>query len=197
MAVTVNQALPPPVLSFTTIFTTQTPNVGAGNNNNGTGLEVGVKFRSVSNGYITGIRFYKVFGMSGVHVGELYNILGTRLGAATFTVESSTGWQTIQFATPIPVTAGTTYVAAVFSYDETYVGTPYYFNSAVVNSPLTALAQGFDGNNGVYKYGASPVYPDQYAGNSPNYWVDAVFSLTNPGTIPTRSNHRIYFKMRP
>jgi hypothetical protein len=46
-----------------------------------------------------------------------------------------------------------------------------------VNSPLTALANGTDGPNGLYRYGAS-AFPTNSFGAA-NYWVDVVFV---PGT---------------
>ena len=51
--------------------------------------------------------------------------------------------------------------------------TPGYFSSsAYVNQPLTALKNGTDGPNGIYKYGGG--FPDQNP-NGANYWVDVLF----------------------
>jgi len=155
-----------------------------------------VKFRSTVSGYITGVSFFKTPGNSGTHIGELYNSAGTRLAQAVFANESIRGWQTVQFTTPIPIAANTTYIAAYFSPLEFYTATNFYFVNPAVNSPLTALADGFDGPNGVYNYNSSPIFPNT-GGNQANYWIDVIFSYTNPGTIPTRTNHRIYFKARP
>lgn len=38
--------------------------------------------------------------------------LNTRLATATFADESTEGWQDVTFSTPVPATAGTTYVAS-------------------------------------------------------------------------------------
>jgi len=162
------------------IFTTQTPS--AGTSNDGQALELGVKFRSSSNGQITGVRFYKSAGNTGTHIGELYSSTGTRLAQATFTNETASGWQTVTFSSPVNITANTTYVAAYFSASGNYNGTANFFTTALVNSPLTALADGTDGNNGMYKYTATAAFPTSYAGNKPNYWVDVVF--TNGSTAP-------------
>jgi hypothetical protein len=43
----------------------------------------------------------------------------------------------------------------------------------VTAGPLTALANGTDGANGVYKYGTGGGFPT--AGASANYWVDVIF----------------------
>jgi hypothetical protein len=53
-----------------------------------TSVEVGVKFRTDYNGYITGIRFYKATANTGNHVGNLWSSTGTLLGSATFTNET-------------------------------------------------------------------------------------------------------------
>jgi len=68
------------------------------------------------------------------------------------------------------------YIAAYFSTNGTYTGTANYFTSAVVNSPLTGLADGTDGPNGIYKYTAGPAFPTSNSGLKSNYWVDALFS---------------------
>src|SRR5262249_5698871 len=56
-------------------------------------LELGVRFRSDSNGYITAIRYYKGAANTGVHVGSLWSDAGALLARATFQSEGSTGWQ--------------------------------------------------------------------------------------------------------
>ena len=65
------------------------------------------------NGYITGIRFYKGSGNTGTHVGHLWTSTGTLLATATFSNETASGWQQVNFATPVAITAGTTYVGVV------------------------------------------------------------------------------------
>src|SRR5262249_2324355 len=65
-------------------------------------IEVGVKFRSDVAGYILGLRFYKGSGNTGSHVGTLWNSSGTVLARATFSGESASGWQQVNFASPVP-----------------------------------------------------------------------------------------------
>src|SRR5438046_4885409 len=60
-------------------------------------VELGVTFRADSNGYITGIRFYKSTGNTGTHVGNLWSSGGALLASATFTGESASGWQQVNF----------------------------------------------------------------------------------------------------
>jgi hypothetical protein len=145
-------------------------------------VEVGVKIRSTQNGFITGIRFYKGTGNTGTHVGSLWKTDGTKLESATFTGETATGWQQALFAGPVPIVAGTTYVASYYAPLGRYASNNTYFASAATtNGPLTALRNGTDGGNGVYKYGATG-YPDSTYQSS-NYWVDVVFSTTANDTI--------------
>ena len=73
------------------------------------------------------------------------------------------------------VTAGTTYVASYLAPNGHYAADEGYFaNTGVVNSPLTALQNGVDGGNGVYRYGTSGGFPNS-SYQSTNYWVDVVF----------------------
>ena len=90
----------------------------------------------------------------------------------------------MNFATAVPVTAGTVYVASYFAPAGHYAGDGGYFAaSGVDNAPLHALEDGVSGGDGVYVYGSASSFPN-LTFNSENYWVDAVFS-TGPATVPT------------
>jgi hypothetical protein len=143
-------------------------------------INLGVKFKSDNSGWITGIRFYKGAGNTGVHVGSLWDTSGNLLGRVTFSNESTAGWEQADFATPIPVTAGTTYVASYFAPNGGYAYDAAVFaNAGVDNAPLHALASSVSGGNGVYLYSNSPAFPTG-AYNATNYWVDVVFTTTAP-----------------
>ena len=60
-------------------------------------VELGVKFRSQVAGYISGIRFYKGQSNTGTHTGTLWTTSGQALATATFTGETSNGWQQVLF----------------------------------------------------------------------------------------------------
>ncbi|GAA2760804.1 DUF4082 domain-containing protein [Actinopolymorpha rutila] len=144
-------------------------------------VEVGVKFRAGQDGFVTGIRFYKGSGNTGTHVGSLWTRTGTKLASVTFTGETATGWQQATFASPVPVTAGTTYVASYFAPVGRYANNSGYFaNTATSRGPLTALRNGTDGLNGLYKYGASGFPTNGF--QSTNYWVDVVFDTSATDT---------------
>jgi Domain of unknown function (DUF4082)/F5/8 type C domain/Secretion system C-terminal sorting domain/Fibronectin type III domain len=184
VTITVNPAAGP----STSIFTTQVPVAVTDNDHQSTtGQELGLRFRSSTAGFITGVRFYKTAGNAGTHTGELYSNTGTRLAQATFSGETSTGWQTVMFSAPVAITANTTYVAAYFSSLGYYVEDNGYFAAAgLTNGNLTALKDGLDGCNGPYKYSAAPAFPNScYA--SANYWVDPLFSTS--GTVTAQPSN--------
>ena len=132
-----------------------------------------MKFRADQDGLVHGVRFYKGAANTGVHVGRLYDADGTRLANATFGAETASGWQEVLFDTPVPVTAGTTYVASYYAPNGNYAVTAGGLGAAVATGPLTALADGTDGPNGLYRYGTGGGFPT--AGNGANYWVDVLF----------------------
>lgn len=144
-------------------------------------VELGVKFRSDVAGNITGLRFYKASANTGTHVGNLWTSLGTLLATATFTGETASGWQQVNFATPVTITANTIYVASYHSNTGHFSYTDNYFSvNGVDNPPLHAPASGVSGGNGVSAYGASSVFPTQTS-LARNYWVDVVWQAGLPG----------------
>ncbi|WP_322754733.1 DUF4082 domain-containing protein [Frankia sp. Cas3] len=146
-------------------------------------VELGVKFRSDEDGKITGIRFYKGPANIGTHTGTLWSSTGTQLATGTFTGESSTGWETLTFATPVSIVKNTTYIASYHTTTGRYSTTANQFASGGVdNPPLHALANGADGANGVYIYGTH-AFPSQPS--TTNYWVDVVLALPPDVTPPT------------
>ncbi|MFI5088974.1 MAG: N,N-dimethylformamidase beta subunit family domain-containing protein, partial [Terriglobales bacterium] len=147
-------------------------------------LELGVKFRADANGDISAIRYYKSVDNIGTHTGHLWTIGGTLLGSVTFTGETASGWQQANFSSPIPITAGTVYLA---SYHADFGGYAddlnYFISSGVDNPPLHALRDGISGGNGVFSYGTGTVFPNSSTQGA-NYWVDVVFVQTVPDTTP-------------
>lgn len=140
-------------------------------------IEVGVKFQANKNGLIKGIRFYKGSSANGgTHIGSLWSQSGTLLASATFENETETGWQEVLFATPVDVTANTTYVASYFLPQGNYAKTGSYFSISRSNGKsLTALQNTAGEPNAVYAYDSHSTFPDRNFGD-PNYWVDVVFA---------------------
>ncbi|MBD2437408.1 DUF4082 domain-containing protein [Nostoc sp. FACHB-110] len=138
--------------------------------------ELGVKFRSDVGGLISSIRFYKLINNTGTHIGNLWDINGQKLATATFSNETASGWQQVNFTTPVAITPNTIYVASYFTSSGNYAVNDGFFASAGVDSPpLHALRDGESGNNGVYSYATSSIFPTN-SYQSSNYWVDVVFT---------------------
>lgn len=165
----------PPIVSGTIFQPTDIPSIPL--ENDGQAIELGVKFRTSVNGYILGIRFYKGTGTTGTHSGSLWSSTGTKLATANFVNETASGWQQVLFTTPVAINANTTYVASYFSSSGDYCSTNPFFTTAVVNGPVTALASGTDGTNGLYRYTTASAFPNSNWQTS-NYYADVVFTTS-------------------
>lgn len=134
-------------------------------------VELGVQFRPAVDGTVSGVRFYKGTGNTGGHSGSVWSAAGVRLASGTFTGETASGWQTLTFAAPLAVTAGTTYTASYFAPRGHYaVNNPYAWPR--VSGNLTGI-------KGVYRYGPTSGFPGTVFQTS-NYWVDVTFAA---GTV--------------
>jgi hypothetical protein len=137
-------------------------------------VELGMKFQSDVSGLITGIRFYKGSQNTGTHTVSLYTFSGTLLARAVSGSEGPSGWQQVNFASPVSISAGAIYVASYHTTSGFFSFTPSYFTSQFDSSPLHALSNNVSGGNGVYTYSSVPSFPNNTYQAS-NYWVDVVF----------------------
>jgi hypothetical protein len=169
-------ALPTTSWSFTTAASSaptvslldgQTP---AGHATDSDPIELGMAFVPSVDGEVTGVRFWKGPGNTGVHTGSLWSADGTRLATVTFVDETDSGWQTVRFGSPVAVTAGTTYVVSYYSPSGRFSYTGGYFADPRTSGPLTAPA----GSNGRYRYGSGGGFPTG-SWNSTSYFVDVLF----------------------
>lgn len=150
-------------------------------------VELGMRFTSSVAGTITGVRFYKSAQDTGVHTGSLWTAGGTLLTTATFSSETTSGWQTVRFAEPITIAAGQTYVASYHS-NGNYAVSSNYFTAPVTNGPLSTAS----GANGVYAYGPTTRFPNATYNNT-NYWVDVLFEPATENAAPVAANDDGYF----
>ena len=130
-------------------------------------VNLGVKFDSSQSGLVTGLKYYKGTGDTGTHVGSLWTSDGTLLASATFTNEAVGGWQYVTFASPVAITAGTTYVAS-YSSNGHYASTGNFFTTEYTNGILSTSGP----DAGVYTYGTGTLFPN--SASTANYWVDVL-----------------------
>jgi hypothetical protein len=144
------------------------------------GVQLGTRFKSSVAGYVHGVRFYKgSSNNSGTHVGQLWDTSGNSLATATFSGETSSGWQEVLFATPVAISANTDYVVSYYAPNKHYSVTENYFTGnwpgPGSNNSLTAVEDSGSVHNGLYAYGSSSTFPSNTYGKN-NYFVDVIFS---------------------
>jgi hypothetical protein len=179
-------AAPPPIPTFSVFAPTVTPANPVSDDSLAT--EVGMKFRSDGDGFITAVRHYNGGPENvGVHFGKLWASDGTLLGSRSFFFSTAIGWRQRLFQAPIPISANTTYVVSYLAPQGHYANDPGYFaSSGVDNGPLHALRDGVDGGNGVFLHSPTGGFPTDTSMSS-NYYVDVVFSprISPPQVLST------------
>lgn len=158
------------------IFTTQTPN-NQNTSDNGTSYELGMKFKSVTSGQITAIRYWKATSDNGSHTGKIWAPTdGSPIAIVNFSNETASGWQEQALSTPLNIQANTTYVVSVNC--NSYFPITYgELANSIVNGDLSSIA---DGNNGLF--GSPNSLPTNSYQNS-NYYRDIVFVAVPTATI--------------
>ena len=145
--------------------------------NDSDSVTLGVKFTVSTAGTVTAVKFYKGPGNGGAHTGAIWSASGERLASATFSGESTQGWQTAQLDTPVTVQPGVTYVASYVAPQGHYAATAGAFAAAYSRGPLSV-----PGSGAVFTYsGGFPSSP-----STTDYGVDVVFAL--PTDVPSVEN---------
>jgi len=143
------------------------------------GTELGIQFSSSVSGYVLGIRFYKGVLNIGTHTGSLWNSTGGLIATATFVNETASGWQQVYFASPVVITANTTYIASYHAPAGWYAGDAGGFSSSIISGPLTApVSAGLYSNNPTSNF-PNTLLNTVISSSNANYWVDVIFSTTN------------------
>ncbi len=143
----------------------------------GTAVELGVKFRSNSDGYVTALRYYRMSGEPAATRATLWSSSGSVIARTSYSSPTSSGWQTVALATPVAVKANTDYVASYTAPGGKYAADQGTLSSTkpVVNKNLTATA-------GLYDYGLG--FPTRSYASS-NYYADVMFSASTTSTGST------------
>jgi Domain of unknown function (DUF4082) len=130
-------------------------------------VELGVRFTVSVPGAVTGVRYYKSSRNRGTHVGSLWTDTGVRLSDATFTDETRSGWQTVEFAKSVALKPGT-YVASYHTSAGYYAQQQWAFaaGATIGNRAIRAIG-------GLYSYGKGG-FPRQ-SWHDAAYYVDVLF----------------------
>jgi Domain of unknown function (DUF4082) len=140
-------------------------------------VTLGVKFRSSQPGKISGIRFYRGATSRDGYAVKLFAANGSLLAAAKTWKDTCAVpcWEQVNFASPVTLTANTTYIAAYYTSNGRYAADKNGLKDGYSTGPLTVPASGTVAGNGVFTY--SPGFPSQTSGDS-NYFVDVAFTPT-------------------
>lgn len=170
------------------------------------GWDLGLRFQSDSAGFVTGVRFYRGgTAHGGTDIGELWNSSGTLLASATFTNESDSGWQQVNFSSHVAISAHTTYTvsyhmtstvgaytdnqSSIYTLSQNLNNSGYAKTTGVLHALYSGNpATGNPVGNSMNANTANSSFPNTYNGLGPNYWVDVVFTALTAPTNLTASN---------
>jgi len=144
-------------------------------------VELGLRFTPASDGFVTGVRFYKGPGNSGSHTGSLWSSSGQRLANVTFTGETTTGWQSASFTSPVAVAAGSTYVVSYTAPNGRYATQAWAFSADSTDATPLLVDGGF-GAAPAGVHGAKGTFPNSSFQNT-NYFVDVAFTTTDTSAL--------------
>ncbi len=149
------------------LLTTQAPAVSTGT----LAWELGAQMSSDVPGRITAIRYYRLAGDVGPHVGHVWSAAGALLATVPIPAQTAAGWQEVTLLAPVPVSAGMTWAVSV----DSATGTHYAFTPGL--NPLTnghlKATDGLYGPTGVFPVSTTPT----------SYYRDVRFVPDTPPTI--------------
>lgn len=150
-------------------------------------IELGLRFSPESDGFVTGVRFFKGATNRGAHTGSLWDANGSRLASVAFSNETATGWQTAEFLNPVQVSAGMQYTVSYSAPSGGYSMTNSYwpYKSRSTSPVIVSAAVGTQ-TAGVF--GSIGAWPRETYQES-NYFVDVVFDKadTSPLRLASRT----------
>jgi hypothetical protein len=163
--------------SSISLFSCQVPEIPDFTENRS--YELGMKFKSSRDGFITGIRFWKAPSETGNHTGRIWDMQGNLLASVVFTNETSTQWQTQQLTQKLSIEKNKIYVVSVNA-NSHYVSTNKGLATDISNCILSSIN---DGKNGVF--GDLFKFPTKFYTSS-NYFRDVIMEI-NPSDACTES----------
>ena len=149
------------------LFDAQTPAATYAATND---FELGIRLPPTSPGHITALKFWKVQGETGTHVGRVWNDAGRLLASVTFTNETASGWQQQALPTPLAVAPYTQYMVTVNSTNNLYAAAVSALTTELIRDNLHAPS----GSNGLYGFTFGSMPTATYADT--HYFRDVVFT---------------------
>ena len=119
-------------------------------------LTLAVRVTTTNAGWITKVRFFKDVIFTGPHTAFVWDVSGNVIGTEVFGSETESGWQEITLASPVAITAGSTFSVG-YTLENGFVANAGRFPTRTFG-PLTIV-------NGYYIYQAS-TFPNQSVGNN-------------------------------
>ena len=148
--------------------------------------EVGFRFRSDAAGLITGMRFYKgANNTRNSHRAPVDAIPELCWLRSHSPAESGSGWQQVNFSTPVAISANTTYVASYFAPNGHYSANNSYLRQRVWTTRRCMLCRMASTEQTGFTTTDQAVHFPTSTFSSANYWVDVVFVPTGSTTPPT------------
>jgi hypothetical protein len=171
-------------ITSNSIWDNTAPPAGEGSGNQ----TVGTKFKATVDGNIIGARYYKFLGYDQIRDIRLWDNAGTLLASRTVSGESASGWQRMDFTSPVAITAETTYVVGYHSTNTAEsirrpTSNNLFATTGVTNDKLYAYSSlEIAPGNGVVG-AAGGVFPT--VGTDDSYYADVVFEYKTGGVEPT------------
>ena len=156
--------------------------------------ELGLRFQATQAGVVSALRYFRgaedAFDTD-VRTLNLWDASGTKIASATVTSpQYASGWQVATLATPVALTANTTYVVS-YGTTHNYAYTPTAFATDIAGSDGVLRAPAA-GGNGVIANGTPNSFPAM--ATNANYWADLVFApgngpvFTSPASFASAEN---------
>src|SRR6516165_5871450 len=152
--------------------------------NEGQQLEVGEKFQSSVAGQITALKFYRSPSDTGSDLLDLWSSTGINLASVPFTNTAASGWQSVSLATPVTISANTTYVASYHTSGFFAKTANFFLTTDFTSGVLTAPSTTTAGGNGVFAdagTSTTAIFPTNTF-LAANYWADVVFQPNVTGS---------------
>lgn len=143
----------------------------------GVSLNLGTRFTPSVDGTITHGRYYMPTTNSGVaHQIAVYRVsTQALLGSASFpAVPVFNAWNTVAFASPIPVSAGVEYIVVCFC-------PSHYVHTAAYGWPFTSGDLTASATNGWFEVNPAPTYPSTASPGAGSYFADVIFEPAGGG----------------